>query len=145
MVRYYSDDGVFDAPVQKVWQLIQAHAEHGTKIHEGLVSAKGTPQPDGSIVADWVLRNPDGKTTSKAKLRMVPRPPYAQTVEFTEGAFKGTWLTTVYIPEGNRTRAVTVAEWKVQGVTDEKTLLKMADDFFNHGFDEDSRYLKTMK
>jgi len=49
MVRYYSDDGVFEAPLNKVWTLVQAHAEHATKIHPGLVASKGTPNPDGTV------------------------------------------------------------------------------------------------
>jgi hypothetical protein len=144
MVRYYSDDGVFDANLQKVWQLIQAHGDPNNKIHGSLVSAKGAPRPDGSWGAEWVTRGPDGKNVNH-KLIITAKPPFAQSVEFTDGPFKGSWMTTTYLPEGNRTRCVTVAEWKVQGVTDPAATLKVASDFFDNGFEEDSRFLKTMK
>jgi hypothetical protein len=144
MVRYYSDDGVFDAPVSKVWKLIEAHADPNNKIHASLVGSKGGPQPDGSIKLEMTIRTPDGKTAMQA-WRLVHNPPFSQTVEFLDGMFKGSWQTTAYIPEGNRTRCVTTAEWKVQGVTDPAAVLKAANDFFDNGFEEDSRFLKTMK
>lgn len=144
MVRYYSDDGVFDAPVQKVWQLIQAHGEHAQVIHPSIISRKANPQPDGSITLDVTVKDPDGKPMSQ-RWHMMAKPPYAQSVDFLDGPMKGSWLTTTYIPEGDKTRAVTAAEWRVQGITDEATLRKMANDFFDNGFEEDQRYLKTMK
>lgn len=144
MARYYSDDGILDGPVDKVWRLINAHNDPKNKIHGGIVSMTGKPQPDGSVVADLVTKGPDGKNVNQ-KWRFVMKPPHTQTVEMIDGPMKGSWMTTTYVPEGNKTRLVTVAEWKVQGVTDESTLRKMADDFFDNGFEEDTRFFKTLK
>ncbi|MCA1812548.1 MAG: SRPBCC family protein [Halobacteriales archaeon] len=144
MVRYYSDDGVFDAPVQKVWKLIEAHQDPANKIHAGLVSVTPHPQPDGTAKLDVVTKGPDGKTMNH-KWHVVVKPPFTQTVEFIDGPMKGSWMTTTYLPEGNRTRCITVAEWRIQGVTDEKALHKAANEFFDNGFDEDQRFLKTLK
>jgi hypothetical protein len=144
MARYYSDDGVFDAPVDKVWKLIQAHNDPKNKIHAGILSMSGKPQPDGSVLADLTTPGPDGKPMAH-KWRFIMKPPHTQTVEMVEGPMKGSWMTTTYLPEGSKTRAVTVAEWRVQGVNDEATLRKMANDFFDGGFEEDSKFLRTIK
>ena len=144
MVRYYSDDGVLDAPVQKVWALIQAHNDPKNKIHDGILSMSGKPQPDGSVLADVQTKGPDGKPVAH-KWRFTFKQPYAQLVDMLDGPMKGSWIATTYVPEGNRTRLVTNAEWKVQGVTDDKTLLKLCNDFMEGGFEEDSRFLKSMR
>jgi hypothetical protein len=144
MVRYYSDDGVFDAPVNKVWKLIDAHSDPNNKIHAALVGSKGGPQPDGSVKLEMTIRGPDGKTHTQ-QWRLLHNRPHSQTVEFVDGPFRGSWQTTAYIPEGNRTRCITVAEWKVQGVADSAATLKMANEFFDNGFEEDQRFLKTLK
>ncbi len=143
MVRYYSDDGVFSAPVDRVWKLIQAHNPDASRIHPGILSMKGTPQPDGSVIADMSTRGPDGKPVAQ-KWRFVMKPPFSQSVEMIEGPMKGSWITTTYLPEGSKTRCVTFAEWRVQGMTDDSALWKMANDFFDGGFEEDVRYLRTM-
>jgi hypothetical protein len=146
MARYYSDDGILDAPVAKVWKLIEAHNDPKNHIHASILSMKGAPQPDGSFLADLVTQAPDGRGTMSHKWRFTLHPPHAQTVEMVDGPLKGSWMTTTYVPEpGNKTRLVTVAEWKVQGVSDEPTLRKMANDFFDNGFEEDTKFLRAMK
>lgn len=144
MARYYSDDGVFDAPVDKVWKLVNAHNDPKNKIHSSIISMTGKPEPSGSVLADMVTKGPDGKTVA-SKWRFTMKPPYTQTVEMIDGPMAGTWMTTTYLPEGNKTRAVTVAEWKVQGVSDDATLRKYANEFFDSGFEEDSKFLRTMR
>jgi hypothetical protein len=144
MVRYYSDDGVFDAPVEKVWKLIESHNTHMNDIHKGVISVKAHPEPSGSVLADVVTLGPDGKSHVNHKWRFTMKPPLTQTVEMIEGPMKGTWLTTTYLPHGNKTRLVTVAEWKVQGVSDDSTLHKMCDEFMENGFAEDMKFLATM-
>ena len=143
MVRYYSDDGVFDAPINKLWKLIEAHGDPNNKIHAGLVGSTPHPQPDGSVKLDMITKGPDGKNQNHV-WHVRAKPPFTQTVEFLDGPFKGSWLTSTYIPEGNKTRCVTVAEWHVQGISDPKETLKVANEFFENGFEEDSRFLKTL-
>src|SRR5205809_105667 len=108
MVRYYSDDGFFEAPIDKVWKLIEAHNAHMSEIHPGVKPVKATPQPDGSMLADIETKGPDGKT-QQHKWRFAVKPPHAQIVEMVEGPMKGSWLTSTYIPAGNKTHVVTVA------------------------------------
>lgn len=144
MARYYSDDGVFDAPVEKIWKLIQAHNTDMAHIHPDMTPVGVQMQPDGSAVAKIRTRGPDGRPMDH-EWRFLVKPPFTQTVEMLKGPMAGSWMTTTYLPEGSKTRAITVAEWKVQGVSDEATLRKLANEFFDHGFDEDSKYLKTMK
>ncbi|MEA3198922.1 MAG: hypothetical protein QOE90_350 [Thermoplasmata archaeon] len=144
MVRYYSDDGTFDGPVDKVWKLIQAHNDPKNKIHGSIVSMASKPQPDGSVLADVVTLGNDGRSHVNHKWRFTVKPPHTQSVEMVEGPMKGTWFTSVYLPEGNKTRVVTVAEWKVEGVHDEATLKKLANEFFDSGFDEDNKFLRNM-
>jgi hypothetical protein len=142
MARYFSDDGIIDAPIEKVWKLIEAHNDPKNHIHAGIVSMKAHPQGDGSVLADVVTKGEKGNVDHKWKFTM--KPPHAQIVEMIDGPMKGSWITTTYVPLGNKTRFVTVADWKIQGVTDEKMLLKLCNDFMEGGFEEDSRFLKTM-
>ena len=145
MVRYYSDDGIVDAPLNKVWALIQAHNDPKNKIHATIVSMTGTPQPDGSVLSDVVTKGENGAPNVNHKWRFTLKPPHAQIVEMVEGPLKHSWITTTYLPEGtNQTRYVTVADWHVQGIMDEKVLLKMCNDFMENGFEDDQRFLKTL-
>jgi hypothetical protein len=144
MVRYYSDDGVFDAPVSKVWKLIEAHGDPNNRIHASVLGAKPSPQPDGTVKLELSVRGPDGKTQNHT-WHVIHRPPYSQSVAFLDGPMKGSWMTTTYLPEGQKTRCITVAEWRVQGITDEKAALKAANDFFDNGFEEDSKFLRTIR
>src|ERR1051326_1254673 len=128
MVRYYSDDGVFDAPIEKLWRLIDAHNTEMTHIHKGIVSVNGKPQSDGSVLAEVVTLAPDGKTRMTHQWRFIQKRPHTQTVEMIGGPMKGSWLTSTYLPEGNKTRVVTVAEWKVQGVSDDHQLMKACEE-----------------
>lgn len=114
MVRYYSDDGVVEAPVNKVWALIQAHNDPKNRIHAGIVSMSGHAQSDGSVLADVVTKGEHGNVNHQWKFTM--RPPHAQIIEMVDGPMKGSWITTTYLPEGNKTRFVTVADWKIQSV-----------------------------
>jgi len=143
MVRYYSDDGFFEAPIEKLWKLIEAHGAHMHDIHQGVTPVSSTQNADGSTTAKLTTPGPDGKPVAHT-WRFHVRPPHAQVVEMIEGPMKGSWLTSTYLPKGNRTQVVTVAEWKVQGVTDENQLRKACEEFMENGFAEDSRYLKTL-
>jgi hypothetical protein len=143
MARYYSDDGVFDADVAKLWRLIREHDTKLGEIHPGVRPVSAAVQPDGSVIAVITTPGENGRVVEHT-WRFLQRPPYAQTVEMLAGPMKGSWFTSTYIPEGPRTRVVTVAEWRMQGVSDEARLLKAAEEFMENGFAEDSRYLRTM-
>ena len=145
MVRYYSDDGVHDVPREKLWKLIEAHSDTNiSKIHPDFVSMRTIEEHGGSVTKEIQIRGPDGKV-SPMRMRFTVKPPHNQTLEILSGPYAGSWSSNTYIPEGNRTRIVTSAEWKVQGVTDEATALKHANDFHDGGFEADAAYLKTMR
>jgi hypothetical protein len=144
MVRYYSDDGVFEGSIEKVWKLIQAHSDTNVNhIHASFTSAKTREESPGVHLSEVQVRGPDGKTFP-AKLRYRFAPPYTQTVEFVEGLFPGSWQTSTYVPDGpNRTRVITVGEFHLPGL-DEASARKVVDGFFDMGFAEDSAYLRKM-
>jgi hypothetical protein len=143
MVRYLSDDGVFDGPVDKVWKLIQAHSDTNvTHIHSSFVRQATREERPGVFVAEIQMRGPDGKL-APLKLRMTPRPPHTNTIEFVEGLFAGSWSVHAYVPEGARTRVVTVGEFRIPGL-DDASVLKAVDDFMEMGFAEDNAYLRKM-
>ena len=144
MVRYFSDDGIFEGSVERVWKLIQAHSDTNVHhIHAAFVSARTTEERPGVYHTRAQMRMPDGKVGPFA-MRMTPRPPYAQLVEFTEGPFQGSWFVSTYVPEGaSRTRVITTGEFAIPGL-DEASVLKAVDDFMEHGFAEDTAYLRKM-
>ena len=143
MVRYYSDDGVHDVPREKLWKLIEAHTDDNiSKIHKSFVSMKTVDEHGGAYTKDLQIRGPDGKV-SAMRMRFTVKPPNSQTIEILTGPLAGSWSTNTYVAEGNRTRIVTAAEWKVAGA-DETMALKAAQDFHDSGFDEDAAYLRTL-
>lgn len=143
MVRYFNDEGVFEGPIEKVWRLVSAHTPDNVHhIHAGFAKMHAAPDAKGGILASIQLRGPDGKVVP-AKMRFVMSPPFTQTVEFLEGPFAGSWSTNTYVPEGNRTRVVCVGEFRIPGL-DDASVLKLAGDFMDHGFEEDQAYLRKM-
>ena len=143
MVRYYSDDGIFEGSLDKVWKLIQAHSDTNIHhIHAAFVSAKTVEDPPGVYHVRIQMRGPDGKL-GPFGIRIRPRPPFTQTIEFTDGPFRG-WFTSTYLSEGaDRTRVVTVGEITIPGLDDASTY-KAVDDFMELGFSDDSAYLRKM-
>jgi ligand-binding SRPBCC domain-containing protein len=134
------DDGVFDAPVDKVWKYIndqnfhQHSAERFTKVLE---------QTDKGMTVEVELKNPDG-SWRKETWKMTMNPPQSLHSEVLSGLMKGTSHTHTYTPMGDKTRVVVEGNYYAQGMDDastKKAVLTMWEMVFN----EDNANLKNYK
>ncbi|MHB8605620.1 MAG: SRPBCC family protein [Thermoplasmatota archaeon] len=143
MARYYSDDGIFDAPVEAVWQLIDAHTDATVRdVHPATVEQRTIEERADVALRDVTTRMPDGSHV-ESRIRFTERRPHTQTLEFLGGPFAGSWQTTTYVPEGGRTRLVTVGEFRLAGAPDE-VALHAATAFVDNAHEEDRAYLARL-
>ncbi len=135
------DDGVYDAPVDKIWKFLQDETP-GVHNHRAIVGAKTLEQKANSVTQEWEMRNPDGKGTRRETWRMTFNPPGGFEMESLAGASKGTKYTHHYTPMGNKTRVEVQGDFKMQGM-DEAATRKAALGFLAQVFDEDTQSLRN--
>ncbi len=134
------DDGVFDAPIEKIWKYLGDETP-GVHNHRSIVDSRTIENKESEMVFEWVMRNPDGKTTRKETWRMVLDPPRGFEMESLAGVSKGTKYTNHYTPMGPKTRVEIDGEFHMQGM-DEAATRKAALGFLSEVFDEDQASLK---
>lgn len=137
------DDGVFDAPIDKIWKYLGDDNE-GIHNHRSIVAARTLENKGSEMVFEWEMRNPDGKTTRKETWRMAMNPPTGWEMESLSGVSKGTKYTNRYTPMGSKTRVDVEGEFRMQGM-DEASTRKAALGFLAEVFDEDQASLKKYK
>lgn len=137
------DDGVFDAPIDRIWKYLNDERPN-IHNHRMIASAKTLEQKGNAVVQEWEMRNPDGRTTRKETWRLVFNPPGGLEMESLAGPSKGTRYTNSYTPVGDKTRVEVRGEFKMQGMTDEATK-KAALGFLAEVFDEDNTNLRKYK
>jgi hypothetical protein len=137
------DDGVFDAPIEKIWRYLGDDSP-GVHNHQAILGSKTVENRGSEIVQEWEMRNPDGKTTRKETWRMVMNPPKGFEMESLAGASKGTKYSNRYSAMGAKTRVEVEGEFHFQGMDDASTR-KAALGFLAQVFDEDNAALKKYK
>ncbi len=137
------DDGVFDAPVDRIWKYLN-DPNPGIHSHRAIVSARTLEQKGTSMTQEWEMRNPDGKTTRKETWRMTFSPPTGMQMESLAGVSKGTKYSNNYTPMGNRTKVEVAGEFRMQGLDDIATK-QMALQFLAQVFEEDQANLRNYK
>jgi hypothetical protein len=135
------DDGVFDAPVDKVWQLLQdAHQNHH---HRSMKSSKVLEQSQKGMTIEAERVNPDGSTRMET-IKFTFDPPKGFTMEWLSGMMKGSKQTHTYTSMGNKTKVDVLGEFQVQGM-DDNAVRKAALAMLAEVFDEDTVALKNVK
>jgi ligand-binding SRPBCC domain-containing protein len=137
---HVTDDGIFDAPVEKVWKYLNDDKSHS---HKGMKFTKVIEQSDKGMTAELEVKNPDGSTHMET-WKFAFNPPKSHTIEVISGPTKGSKHTHTYIPMGNKTKVQVEGEFMVQGMDDastKKAVLAMFEMLFN----EDSANLKNFK
>ena len=142
MVRIH-DEGVFDAPLEKIWRYIQDDTP-GLHKHRAIPSTKVLKEEGNTVVQEMQIVNADGKGTHWETWRLTMNPPRGYQVEATDGPNKGTTFSQVYTPMGPKTRVDVDGDWKVPG-QDDATIRKMTLAFLEEAFNEDSAALKKYK
>ncbi|HYM38832.1 MAG TPA: SRPBCC family protein [Thermoplasmata archaeon] len=137
------DDGVFDAPIDKIWKYLQDETP-GVHSHRSIVGTKTIEEKGNALVQEMQMRNPDGKTTRKETWRFTFNPPTGFEMESLGGASKGTRYSHRYTPLGNKTRVDVEGDFRLQGM-DESQTRKAALGFLSELFEEDNRSLRNYK
>ncbi len=140
---HVKDDGVYEAPIDKIWKYLQDETP-GVHTHRSILGSKTLEQKGNSVTQEWEMRNPDGKTSRKETWRMTFNPPTGFEMESLGGASKGTRYSHRYTPMGNKTRVEVDGEFKFQGMDDSQTR-KVALGFLSEVFDEDTQSLRAYK
>jgi hypothetical protein len=142
MVFILDDGAYFNAPLDKIWKLLEAHGADGPKIHPDDKNQKMEMAADNVMVAEW--ENVVGGRAVKTKVRFSLYPPLGTAGEFLEGPFAGSKFFNIYTPKNQRTYITAVGEWKSPSIPEDK-LKKAVLSMLDKEFGEDVAYLKTMR
>lgn len=143
MVAYRSE-GVFEAPLEKIWRLLQEEhsPERVVKTHPVFQSARNLEEKGNTILREEVVKGPAGPYTER--VRFTFNPPKGFDMEWVSGPLAGSRATHTYTPQGNRTKVEVTGEFRIQGM-DEKSTYRMIDDFMNRVFEEDGAALRRLR
>jgi hypothetical protein len=137
------DDGVYDAPIDKIWKFLQDD-KPGVHNHRSILSTKTVQEQGNAVVQEMEFRNPDGKSTRKETWRFTFNPPTGFDMESLGGVSKGTKYSHRYTPMGPKTRVEVEGDFRMQGM-DDATTKQAALGFLAEVFDEDTRNLRNYK
>ncbi len=147
MVFIEDREGIFNAPIDKVWKLAQAHSTECTKIHP---SAKNvvTEMVNEQIFTNSWDEEINGQTV-KIKMKGTIFYPLGVAFETVEGPFEGSTYFIYYIPkEDNKTNVVVAGEFRSPSidptVDDDERLRSIILSTFEKVFQEDCEYLKNI-
>lgn len=144
MVRYESD-GVFDAPLEKVWQLLEGHGdpEQVREHHPSILDMEIVDEGEGWILAIETFDTPQGPMPIKIRSEFNPLEGWDS--EYLSGPFEGATTTHTYSEEsGGRTRVELVGDFPVPEGMSEEEVLGMVDELYTTAFHEDQRALKRL-
>ena len=142
MVFILDDGAYFNAPLDKIWKLLEAHGVDGPKIHPDDKHQKMEMTGDNAMVAEW--DNVVEGRAVKTKVRFSLYPPLGTAGEFLEGPFTGSKFFNIYTPKKQRTYITVAGEWKSPTIP-ENELRKAVLSMLQKEFSEDVAYLKTMR
>ncbi len=132
-----TDEGLFPAPREKVWRLIEAHGTDPQGVHPAMKSAKPLNKEGSMVEQQWDM---NGQTV-RMVVKLTPAPPDKLTVEFIEGPVTGKMVNT-YTEVAGGTKVVTECDMKSQ-VMDDKQVESTVRQILDNGFADDVRYLNT--
>lgn len=142
MVHIVDAGSEFEAPLERVWKLSEAHAKDAAKIHPAGKNHKTENVSENAVIQSWES-DMQGQTI-KTKIRVTRFYPLGVAIELLEGPVAGSKFFNYYIPNGNRTGVTVVGDFKSPIMTDENQLRQAVLSFLEQAFNEDSAYLKTM-
>jgi ligand-binding SRPBCC domain-containing protein len=140
----YKSDGIFDAPLDRIWKLLQEQhsPEQIVKTHPVFQKVRNVEEKGNNLVREEVVKGPTGPYTER--VRFTYNPPKGFDMEWLTGPLAGSRATHSYTSQGNKTRVDVSGDFKIQGL-DEKGTYKMINDFMNRVFDEDGVALRKLK
>ena len=147
MVFIEDRDGVFDAPIDKVWELAKAHSTEGAKIHPDAKNVTTEMINEQVFINSWE-EEVNGQPV-KIKMKGTIFYPLGVAFEAIEGPFAGSTYFIYYIPQENsKTNVVVAGDFRSQSidpvVDDEERLRDIILSKFEKVFHEDCEYLKNI-
>lgn len=148
MVFIEDREGIFDAPIDKVWELAKAHSTERAKIHPSAKNVKTEMINEQVFINSWEEEAINGQSI-RIKMKGTIFYPLGVAFEATEGPFAGSTYFIYYIPlESNKTKVVVAGEFRAQSVdpvvNDEKRLRSIVLSKFEKVFYEDCEFLKNI-
>jgi ligand-binding SRPBCC domain-containing protein len=137
---HVSDEGMFDAPLEKIWRFLNDDNSHK---HSSVKFSKVLEQNDKGMTSEVEVKSSDG-SWRKETWKLSFNPPKGFSMEMLSGPMKGTKHSHTYTPMGNKTKVVVEGEFVAQGM-DDASLKKTALGMFEQVFNEDSAALKNYK
>jgi hypothetical protein len=147
MVFIEDRQGIFDAPIDKVWNLARAHSTEGSKIHPGAKNIV-TEMINEQIFTNSWDEEINGQTV-KIKMKGTIFYPLGVAFETIEGPFAGSTYFIYYIPmDDNKTNVVVAGDFRSQSIDptvgDDKRLRSIVLSTLEKVFNEDCEYLKKI-
>jgi len=131
----------YNAPIEKIWKLNQAHATDSEKIHPKTKNNKMELVNDTTAIASWddVSQSPP----TRIKMKFTNFAPLGMVAEALEGPMKGSKFFNYYTPNGNKTGVTVVGDFK-STVIPESQLKGAVLAFLEQAYNDDSAYLAKM-
>jgi hypothetical protein len=148
MVFIEDREGIFDASIDKVWKLVQAHVKEGSIIHPSAKNVVTEMLDDNTFINSWNEEINGQSISIKVKGRMFY--PVGVVFEMIEGPFAGSTYLIYYIPRpDNKTGVVLAGEFRSLSIDptvgDDERLRSMVLSTFEKVFYEDYEYLRNIQ
>ena len=150
MVFIEDREGVFDAPIDKVWKLAKVHATEGNKIHPSAKNVITEMINEQVFINSWEEEEGINGQSVKIKMKGTIFYPLGVAFEAIEGPFAGSTYFIYYIPQdNNKTNVVVAGDFRSQAIDpvagdDDERLRSMVLSKLEKVFYEDCEYLKNI-
>lgn len=142
---HYKSEGIFEAPLAKVWKLLQEEhtPEKITAIHTNFQKVKVLEEKGNTMKQEITAIGMDGKAMT-FQARLTFNQPKNFDIEWLTGPMAGSKVSNVYTEQGSQTKVVTSGDVKIAGM-DEPSVLKIFEEMMSNSFNADQSYLKKMR
>ncbi len=147
MVFIEDRDGIYDAPLNKVWELVKLHTTERSLIHPSAKNVTTNLLSENTFIHSW--EEEFNGQIIQLKVKGTVFYPLGIAFEMIDGFLVGSNYFIYYQSvEENKTRVIVTGEFKsdfsASTVDDEKKLSSFILSKFEKAFEEDQIYLKTL-
>ncbi|MDQ3975923.1 MAG: hypothetical protein M3264_05285 [Thermoproteota archaeon] len=144
MVFIEDSGSVFDAQLDMVWKLGEAHIKEGNRIHPNTRNNNTEILNETTFINSWKQVDDAKGQNIRMKIRGTMYYPLGIAFEILEGPFVDSKYFVYYIPiDNNKTGVTVVGDFKSNIIPEDK-IKPIVLDFSERVFNEDVAYLKTM-
>ena len=144
MVFIEDSGSVFDAQLDMVWKLGEAHIKEGNRIHPNTRNNNTEILNETTFINSWEQVDDAKGQNIRMKIRGTMYYPLGIAFEILEEPFVDSKYFVYYIPiDNNKTGVTVVGDFKSNIIPEDK-IKPIVLDFSERVFNEDVAYLKTM-